>query len=254
MQKQDPYQAMRFKIGGYAGDIQNARQAFTNDIVNAQKLQNDLRLIERGLPGETFPNEYKKLQSNNYRILSEVYKDVQALRTLNFTEKEIRDLLSGRRALSKKDVTNVMNGFFYPENIPNFKKDSAVRNAINNINRELGTEYNINDFINRKELNNIRRSYLNVPLGLSNAELEEYLKSTPERKFEIKEPIMEEREKLQESQQLGMVQPQVPAAPFLPDPQIANMFAQAVDPISGLTRTESALLSNPLDREIAKRT
>lgn len=54
VQKQDPYQAMRFKIGGYAGDIQNARQAFTNDIVNAQKLQNDLRLIERGLPGETF--------------------------------------------------------------------------------------------------------------------------------------------------------------------------------------------------------
>tara|TARA_R100001443_G_scaffold41054_1_gene54464 strand:- start:15 stop:1550 length:1536 start_codon:yes stop_codon:yes gene_type:complete len=254
VQKQDPYQAMRFKVGGYAGDIQNARQAFTNDIVNAQKLQNDLRLIERGLPGETFPNEYEKLQSNNYRILSEVYKDVQALRTLNFTEKEIRNLLSGRRALSKKDVTNVMNGFFYPENIPNFKKDSAVRNAINNINRELGTEYNINDFINRKELNNIRRSYLNVPLGLSNAELEEYLKSTPERKFEIKEPIMEEREKLQESQQLGMVQPQVPAAPFLPDPQIANMFAQAVDPTSGLTRTESALLSNPLDREIAKRT
>ena len=93
-----------------------------------------------------------------------------------------------------------------------------------------------------------------MPLGLSNAELEEYLKSTPERKFEIKEPIMEEREKLQESQQLGMVQPQVPAAPFLPDPQIANMFAQAVDPTSGLTRTESALLSNPLDREIAKRT
>ena len=68
------------------------------------------------------------------------------------------------------------------------------------------------------------------------------------------EKIDKQREKLQERQPLGMVQPQVPAAPFLPDPQIANMFAQAVDPTSGLTRTESALLSNPLDREIAKRT
>ena len=48
-------------------------------------------------------NEYEKLQSNNYRILSEVYKDVEALRTLNFTEAEIRDLLSGRRALSKAE-------------------------------------------------------------------------------------------------------------------------------------------------------
>ena len=69
--------------------------------------------------------------------MSEVYKDVQALRTLNFTEKEIRDLLSGRRALSKKDVSNVMNGFFYPDNIPNFKKDGAIRKTIDQINKEL---------------------------------------------------------------------------------------------------------------------
>ena len=75
--------------------------------------------------------------------MSEVYKDVQALRILNFTEKEIRDLISGRRALSKKDVNNVLSGFFSPENVPNFKKDSAVRNAIKNINRELGTDYTV---------------------------------------------------------------------------------------------------------------
>ena len=254
VQKQDPYTAMRFKLGFYSGELKRVNDAFTNDIAAANKLQKDARLIQRGLPGETFPREYEIKQSNSYRVLSEVYKDVQALRTLNFTEKEIRDLLSGRRALSKKDVTNVMNGFFYPDNIPNFKNDGAIRKTIDQINKELGTNFTVNDFVDRKKLNDIRRSYLNVPLGLSDAEREEYLRSTPERKFKIKEPIMEEREKLQESQQLGMVQPQVPAAPFLPDPQIANMFAQAVDPTSGLTRTESALLSNPLDREIAKRT
>jgi hypothetical protein len=254
VQKQDPYTAMRFKLGFYSGELKRVNDAFTNDIAAANKLQKDARLIQRGLSGETFPREYEIKQSNSYRVLSEVYKDVQALRTLNFTEKEIRDLLSGRRALSKKDVTNVMNGFFYPDNIPNFKKDGAIRKTIDQINKELETNFTVNDFVDRKKLNDIRRSYLNVPLGLSDAEREEYLRSTPERKFEIKEPIMEEREKLQESQQLGMVQPQVPAAPFLPDPQIANMFAQAVDPTSGLTRTESALLSNPLDREIAKRT
>ena len=256
VQKQDPYQAMRFKIGGYAGDIANARQAFTNDIISAKNLQKDLQLLQRGLPAETFPKEYEKLQSNNYRILSEVYKDIQALRILNFTEKEIRDLISGRRALSKKDVNNVMSGFFFPENIPNFKKDSAVKNAINNINRELGTEYTVNDFINRTELFQIRRKYLNIPLGLSDEEREEFLRSTPERKFEIKEPIMEEREKLQESQQESQqeskAQPVVPASPFLPDPQIANMFAANVNPTTGLTQTESALLS-PEEQIIARR-
>ena len=35
----------------------------------------------------------------------------------------------------------VMLGTYNPENLPNFKKDSAIRNTIKNINRELGTGY-----------------------------------------------------------------------------------------------------------------
>ena len=241
VQKQDPYQAMRFKVGGYAGDMQNARQAFTNDIINAGKLQKDAELLSRGLNAENFPKEYEKLQSNNYRILSEAYKDVQALRILNFTEKEIRDIISGRRAFSKKDVNNLLTGFFTPENVPNFKKDSAVANAIKNINRELETNYTVNDFVNRQELFEIRRKYMNIPLGLSEEEREEFLRSTPERKIEIKEPAIEQRMQLIEDQQ--GVKPQTPAAPFLPDPQISNMFAANINPTTGLTQTESALLS-----------
>ena len=33
-----------------------------------------------------------------------------------------------------------MKDYYNPENLPNFKKDSAIRNTIKNINRELGTE------------------------------------------------------------------------------------------------------------------
>ena len=253
VQKQDPYQAMRFKVGSYAGDIQRARQAFTNDIVNASKLQDDLRLLSRGLPGETFPKEYEKLQSNNYRILSEVFKDVQALRTLNFTEKEIRDILSGRRALSKKDVNMVLSGTYSPENIPNFKKDSAVANAIKNINRELGTNYTTNDFINREKLLDIRRSYLLVPLGLSEEDREEFLRSTPKRKgLELQEKIKDRIDLMKDQKPPKKPQAQLPAADFLPDPQIANLFAANVNQTTGLTDTETALLS-PEEQIIARR-
>ena len=100
--KADPYQSMRFKLGKYSGEIGSAKAAFTGDTVNATKLQSDSRLIQRGLPPQNITTEFERLQSNNYRILSEVYKDVKALRELDFTEKEIKDLLSGRRALSKK--------------------------------------------------------------------------------------------------------------------------------------------------------
>ena len=41
----------------------------------------------------TFPKEYEKLQSNNYRILSEAYKDVQALRTIEFLQKKKSEIL-----------------------------------------------------------------------------------------------------------------------------------------------------------------
>jgi hypothetical protein len=206
--------------------------------------------MSRGLPGETFAKEYEKLQSNNYRILSEAYKDIQALRTLNFTDKEIRDIISGRRAFSKRDVNMLMLGTFVPENVPNFKKDSAVANAVKNINRELDTNYTINDFINRPQLFQIRNKYMNIPLGLNETDREEFLRSTIDRKIETLEPKIEENIQRIEDQQ--SIKPQTPAAPYLPDPQISNMFAQRIDPTSGLTSTETALLS-PEEQIIAKR-
>jgi len=163
-----------------------------------------------------------------------------------------KDLLKGRRALSDKDVNYVMTGFFNAENLPNFKKDAAIRNTIKNINRELETDYKINDFVDKKKLRDIRNKYKNIPLGLSDEEREEFLRSTIERKLDIKEPKFEERLDLQESQEQSKIQPVTPAAPFLPDPQIANMFAANINPTTGLTQTESALLS-PEEQIIAQR-
>ena len=70
----------------------------------------------------------------------------------------------------------VMNGTYNPENLPNFKKDSAIRNTIKNINRELETDYTINDFLIAK-LNFIRNKAKNIPLGLSEED-REFLRST----------------------------------------------------------------------------
>ena len=251
--KQDPQTSMRFKLGTYSGLLSDARGAFQRDVNAANKLQRDARLILRNLEAETITSEYDKLQSNNYRILSEVYKDVQALRTLNFTEAEIRDILSGRRALSARDVNLVMTGTYSPENLPNFKKDSAIQNTIKNINRELNSDLKIDDFVNTSKLKEIRKKYQDIPLGLSEEEREEFLRSTPERKLDLKDEKIEDILKLRDSQeQSSLPQPVTPAAPFLPNPQIANMFAANINPTTGLTQTESALLS-PEEQIIAKR-
>ena len=253
--KQDPQLQMRFKLGTYSGMLADVRGAFQRDVNNAAKLQRDARLLLRGLDAETLVNEYDKLQSNNYRILSEVYKDVQALRTLNFTEIEIRDMLSGRRALSEEDVNMIMLGTYNPENLPNFKEDSAIQNTIKNINRELKTNLTINDFVNQIKLGEIQQKYTAIPLGLSDEDREEFFKSTIDRKIKELDPKIEENIKIIEEQlkdQESKLQPVTPAAPFLPDPQIANMFAANINPTTGLTQTESALLS-PEEQIIAQR-
>ena len=59
-------------------------------------------------------------------------------------------------------------------------------------------------------------------------------------------------QELQLEDQQSKAQPPLPASNFLPDPQIANMFAQNVDPTTGLTSTETALYS-PEEQVIAKR-
>jgi len=254
--KQDPYTSMRFKLGTYSGMLSDVSSAFQRDVNNATKLQKDARLIQNGFKAETIKNEYETLQSNNYRVLSEVYKDVLALRTLNFTEPEIRELLSGRRALSDENVNMVMLGTYKAKNLPNFKENSAILNTIKNINRELGTNYTIDDFVDQIELGQIQQKYSTIPLGLSEDEREEFFRSTIDRKIDVLEPKIEENIKLLEKQlegdQSSLPKPIKPAAPFLPDPQITNMFTANIDPISGLTQTESALLS-PEEQIIAKR-
>ena len=108
----------------------------------------------------------------------------------------------------------------------------------------------------KNKLREIRNKYINIPLGLDEEDREEFLRSTPERKFDLKDERLDERDRLRELQesqdQSSLVQPTVPAAPILPDPQIANMFAANINPTTGLTQTETALLS-PTEQIIAKR-
>ena len=251
IRKQDPYQAMRFKLGRYSKEIGNAKAAFTTDITDARNIQQDVRLVERNLPPQFFAKEFDKLNSNKYRIMSEIYKDIEALRVIGFKEVEIRNLMKGRRAVSKDDINSLMLGLFNPEKVPAFKKDSGIRKAIDNINRELGTNYNITSFLDKTKLSQIRAKYMKIPLGLSQDDREQFLKTTPTGKREqIIEPAVDEQRNRIEDQRSELPKPQLPI-PNVPMPNIAPMTA-SVDQNTGLTRTEQALLS-PEEQLIASR-
>jgi len=57
------------------------------------------------------------------------------------------------------------------------------------------------------------------------------------------DPKLTQEENIKRIDDQQSFKPPTPASNFLPDPQIANMFAQNVDPTTNLTRTETALLS-----------
>jgi DNA-binding transcriptional MerR regulator len=250
--------------------MSDARAAFTNDIIHAGNLQDDAALIAQGLSPNNFNTEYNKLQSNNYRILSEVYKDVQALRKLNFTEGEIRQLLGGRRALSKKDLSMVMLGIFNPEDWKGLvtQSKSGLRKSIDQINKELDTNYTVDDFINRNELADIKTKWTQVPLGLSEKDRQKYLNMPYDKKFEtILEPAVEEQDRLIEGQydkemerlekmyeKINEPKTQLPASPFIPDVDktLTASLTPVINQTTGLTANQEALLS-PSEKVIAQR-
>ena len=58
--------------------------------------------------------------------------------------------MQGRRAVSKDDIKSLMIGLFNPEKVPTFRKDSGIIKAVQQINRELETNYNVTDFVDLK--------------------------------------------------------------------------------------------------------
>jgi len=248
IRRQDPFQGFRFKLGRYSKELGNAKAAFTTDITNARNIQRDVRLVERNLPPQYFASEFDKLNSNKYRIQSEIYKDIQALRDIGFSDIEIRNMMKGRRAVSKDDINKLMLGVFNPEKSPTFRQDSGIIKAVDQINRELGTNYKINDFINRQEIQAIINKYRNIPLGLSDSERQQFLRTTTEQKALDLEPRLEQQEIRIEDQQGAIPQTPIPNVPM---PNVPPLTA-SVDPTTNLTRTETALLS-PTEQIIAAR-
>jgi len=254
IRKQDPYQAMRFKLGKYSKELGNAKAAFTTDITDARNIQQDVRLVERNLSPEFFAKEFDKLQSNKYRIMSEIYKDIEALRVIGFKDSEIVELMQGRRAVSKEDLKSLMVGLFNPEKVPAFKKNSGIIKAIQNINRELETNYTALDFIDFKKLGQIQSKYSAIPLGLSVEDRQQFLDTTFKGKQEqIIQPAIEDMQERLKDQRSEAPKPQVPLPNIpMPDTTISNNMMASINPNTNLTRTETALLS-PEEQVIAAR-
>ena len=143
-----------------------------------------------------------------------------------------------------------MLGIFNPDKPPTFRQDSGIIKAVEQINRELETNYTINDFIDFKGITDIAQKYSQIPLGLSDLK-EEFLRTTQRGKQEkVIQPAVEDLQERIMGQQGSLPKPQIPL-PNVPMPNV-SLATASVDPTTNLTRTETALLS-PDEQVIAQR-
>ena len=149
----------------------------------------------------------------------------------------------------------ILNGKFDAANLPPTEITSMYPKILKRINRTDKWKNNplkLKDIYDRQELFKIRNKWNRVPLGLNDAQLEEYfmtgedprLKDTEEIKIEPTSMVLPQETKTQVSQLQTIPKVQTPLPPT---PAInAQQFAQATPDITptGLTHTETALLSN----------
>jgi len=268
---------MKYKVSGYVGELANARRTWSKSIVNQGIIQQEIRSIENGQTPKIISSAFENLQSNNYRVMSELYTDVKNMRKMKkFSEKDIKNFIKGKGSFGKSDVNNLMLGLYNADEWVNlFKsKDNAIKGAINSVNKELGTFYRVNDVLDKDALQAIKSKYDNIPLGLNENDRKQYLEQSTEFKLDAKDKILEEQQKIrelqeeinekrleekeikkeefklkQEQKKKNITQSQAPASMTLPkldNTMMASMTAgsaEDIDPTTLLTSNETALLS-----------
>jgi len=256
IQKADPKRAFEYQNGELAKGRGEARSRFLKSALDADKLITNPNNVQA---------EFENYLKNDYREWSKTYNRIQGLRTIGYNDVEIMGMLGyqsgmkgGRRAYSKQEIKYLMKGLYIPREAPSASeaKISGFKSAVDRINEELKTKYTLVDLLNPVKLQETRRSYMLLPLGvkeesdrdvLKEKGIRERMQSLPTETVPIKpEPIT-------------ITAPGPQSAAPMPDQNLlasttnfGQQFGLQNLSSSGLTRTEEALLS-PTEKLIAQR-
>ena len=247
LEEQDPMGGITFQVGEFTGRIIDTNDDFRRDTRDAQKLIENPFLLT---------DEFENLQANRYRELNRVYDFVTFLKDdLGLSRYEIIREFKARGGFGTRTINMILNGKFNAANLPPTEITSMYPKILKRINRTDKWKNNplkLKDIYNRQDLFKIRNKWNRVPLGLNDAQLEEYfmtgedprLKDTEEIKIEPTSMVLPQETKTQVSgiRTIPNIQTPLPPTPGV-NPELV---AQATPEISqtGLTHTETALLSN----------
>ncbi len=213
---------------------------------DAEKFYSLEDAVDRG--GDAYVQEFKDIQEEMFKVQQEFYNVLRDGNLLGLTKQDLRKLLK-RRNFSNKEINLLFRGKFVP-----FKaSESLMQKRL----RELKKAYpdqviNKDFFYPRKDFNKVMRDYSKRSLKVKPEEKDD--DSIIDRIKDAGISFMDRFSEVTPTTQNTQTA-QVPPLPNMPMPnrQMAALGTTQKSPITGLTRTESALLS-PDEQVIARRT
>ena len=183
-----------------------------------------------------------------FRVQQEFYNVLKDGSALGLTKKDIRKLMK-RRDFSNREINTLFRGKFTPFKVSN----SLMQKRLRDLKKAYPNEIINKDFFYpRKDFNRVMRKYRKKSLKVEQPEEDEtsiFNKITdaiipPAGAAEVNQPIINTNQRVET--------PPLPAT-SMPNRRMATLPSLQKNPVTGLTRTESALLS-PTEQVIARRT
>ncbi len=226
----DVPRTMNYKITEYNRNIRS--------VTTAEKFFSLQNFNQRG--PDVMAEEFRNIQEENFKVNQDFYFILKDAETVGVPERELKKLLR-KRNISSSKARKLLKG----ENIPYTAYDSRMKGRVKEaekIAKERGEKIEKDYFYPKRIFKNIERMY-------KRKKLDQKEEKTDLQKIQDLMGSNVVPQKQPEAVQQADIQ--TPPLPNTPMPTIKT--AQNINPQTGLTQTESALLS-PSEQIIARRT
>jgi len=210
----DPENGLKYKVTQFGSRLDKDRNLFSSQLLKGGRVE----------PKDII-NNYEYSEARRFQTMKDMYADIRAARTLGVSDSIIQNKLKARKGMDKDVISSVMKGQYLPDT-PNKFFIEKIQEITNNLNRQEGTYIpspysvaspTINSIINKNKKLNLLTDTIEFPapsLGSGTLEPQSILpagvNTTP--------------------------------TPIIND-QISSLSNQRTSPITGLTETQTALLS-----------
>tara|TARA_R100000315_G_scaffold58685_1_gene33950 strand:+ start:1 stop:1374 length:1374 start_codon:yes stop_codon:yes gene_type:complete len=226
----DAPKSMQYKITDFQRDKRS--------VTTAEDFYSLKNALNRG--PEELANEFRRIQDESFKVQQDFYITLQNALKMGLTKKDLRRIMK-ERGMGVREMNMLLRGKMEP-----FKfSESRFRKRVKDAKKAYPDEDIIKSFFfPRKEFIKVMREYRNKSLKPIEPEVKQEVEET-------EGPSIIERFRNMLPSSITNLRSQVPPLPNTPTPRVQTTALK--NPTTGLTRTETALLS-PTEQVIARRT